>query len=225
MYNGYEIAPRPATVQEMANFLLLKCGSTLIQTVGKNWISNFVKWHPQLTTKFSRHYNYECAKFEDQKVIRKWFDCVQNAILQYGIIPEDIYNFDETAMGLIATARVVTKAGTDSQKPLLQPGNHEWVTVIESINALGCVTAQRRINGSTLRQRLNAASTTDTDKRHQHARQAISDVKQTPIKPLHRLDRFFLLSRFDILVDRLLPSLDRNIISLLSTSYRAVTTA
>ncbi|OJJ80449.1 uncharacterized protein ASPGLDRAFT_1502670 [Aspergillus glaucus CBS 516.65] len=48
-------------------------------------------------------------------------------------------------------------------------------------------------DGSTPHQQLNAASTTDTDKRHKYARQDIGDVKKTPIKPLLPLDRLPLL--------------------------------
>ena len=59
--------------------------------------------------------------------------------MQYRILSEDIYNFDETgfAMGLIATAKVVTRAEFYGRRSLLQPGNREWVTVIECANASG----------------------------------------------------------------------------------------
>ena len=62
-------APRPASVQEMANILLLARGQTPSQTVGKNWVTNFVKRHSELATRFSRRYNYERAKIEDPKII------------------------------------------------------------------------------------------------------------------------------------------------------------
>ena len=54
---------------------------------------------------------------------------------------DDIYNFDETgfAMGAIATAKVITRAEYYGRRKLLQPGNREWVTIIESINASGWV--------------------------------------------------------------------------------------
>jgi hypothetical protein len=76
---------------------------------------------------------------EDPKVIQAWFDLVQKTILQYGITPVDIYNFDETgfAMGLTATAKVITRAEYYGKRALLQPGNREWVTVIECISAAG----------------------------------------------------------------------------------------
>ena len=64
---------------------------------------------------------------------------MQHTILQYGIAPDDIYNFDETgfAMGLTATAKVVTRSEYYGWRSLLQPGNCEWVTAIEAISASG----------------------------------------------------------------------------------------
>ena len=134
-------APRPTAVREMADLLLAARGSTPVQTVGDNWPTNFVKRHSELSTRFSRRYNYERAKCEDPKIIQGWFDCVQRTILQYGIDPDDIYNFDETgfAMGLTATAKVVTRSEFYGRRSLLQPGNREWVTIIEAISASGWV--------------------------------------------------------------------------------------
>ncbi len=56
-----------------------------------------------------------------------------------GIQPGHVYNVDETgfAMGLIATAKVVTRAEYYGWRAVLQPGNREWVTIIESISADG----------------------------------------------------------------------------------------
>ncbi|ODM17344.1 hypothetical protein SI65_07019 [Aspergillus cristatus] len=62
-------------------------------------------------------------------------------IIQYGILSEDIYNFDETgfAMGLTATQKVVIRSEYYGRRSVSQPGNREWVTTIESINASGWV--------------------------------------------------------------------------------------
>ena len=105
----------------MANLLLSTRGTTPIQTVGKNWVSTYVKRHPELDTRFSRRYNYKRAKCEDPKIIMEWFDLVQKTILKYGIQEDDIYNFDETgfAMGLTATAKVITRAKYYSRRSLL----------------------------------------------------------------------------------------------------------
>jgi hypothetical protein len=132
-------APRPSMVADMANLLLAKRGETPIQTVGVNWTTTFVKRHPNLSSRYSKRYNYERAKNEDPKIIQAWFDLVQRTILQYGITPSDIYNFDETgfAMGQTSSAKVITRADYYGKRGLLQPGNREWVTVIECISAAG----------------------------------------------------------------------------------------
>ena len=93
----------------------------------------------ELKTRFSRRYNHQRAKCEDPKIIQEWFNRVQITIMQHGIALEDIYNFDETgfAMGLVATAKVVTRAEMTGKPFLVQPGNREWVTSIECINSGG----------------------------------------------------------------------------------------
>ena len=109
------------------------------QQVGENWVTNLIKRRPEIDSKFSRKYNYERAKCEDTKIIGEYFDRVQEAILHYGILSEDIYNFDETgfAMGLCATAKVITRSDRYTRPKLLQPGNREWVTSIEAVNSTG----------------------------------------------------------------------------------------
>jgi hypothetical protein len=116
-------APRPAHIREMANILLSERGSPNPQTVGINCLYNFIKRRGELESRFPRRYNYQRAKCEDPKVIKEWFNRVKITIMQHRISYEDIYNFDETgyAMGLVATAKVVTRAETDlhTVKPLL----------------------------------------------------------------------------------------------------------
>ncbi|KAJ5164703.1 uncharacterized protein N7500_006533 [Penicillium coprophilum] len=57
-------APRPTTVQEIANLLLQQRRTTpVILTY------NFIQRYPLLSSRFSRRYNYERAKCEDPKII------------------------------------------------------------------------------------------------------------------------------------------------------------
>ena len=125
----------------MASILLSGRGSSNIQPVGRNWVSNFTKHHDSIKTSFSQCYDYQCAKCEDPKTIKEWFDLVQIPIMQYGIAFKDIYNFDETgyAMGLCSTAKVVTRASMYGRCQVIQPGNREWVTSIECVNSTGWV--------------------------------------------------------------------------------------
>jgi hypothetical protein len=131
-------APRPPMVCSMANLLLAATGNDV---VGKCWVTNFIKRTPAIQTRFSRRYNYSRALQEDPRIIREWFKYVEDTITQYGILPEDIYNFDETgfAMGLVSTAKVVTRAEYYGRRSVIQPGNREWVTTVEAINACGWV--------------------------------------------------------------------------------------
>ena len=107
-------------------------------TIGINWPTNFTNRRPELKSKFNRKYDYERALCEDPEKIHTWFRLVRNIREKYGILDEDIYNFDETGymLGIASTCKVITSV--DRAKPKqLQPGNREWVTAIECVNASG----------------------------------------------------------------------------------------
>ena len=128
--------PRMSIVEDMANRLLATRDAP---RVGTHWASNFVKRRPELQTHFQRKYNYQRAKCEDPEVIRSWFELVRNTIAKYGINDADIYKFDETGfmMGVISTAMVVTSSEGRAKAKKIQPGNREWVTVIQGVNSQG----------------------------------------------------------------------------------------
>ena len=86
-----------------------------------------MKRYSELSSRFSRRYNYERAKYEDPKVIREWFTLMQKTIIENGIDSDDIYNFDETgfAIGLTTTAKVITRAEYYGRRVVLQPRNRE----------------------------------------------------------------------------------------------------
>jgi hypothetical protein len=128
--------PRLADVEDMANRLLAERDAP---AVGQRWASNFVKRQPELRTRFLRRYDHKRAQCEDPETIRAWFTLVKNIIAKYGVVDADIYNFDETGfmMGIITTGMVVTSAERRSNTKLVQPGNREWVTVIQGVNAQG----------------------------------------------------------------------------------------
>lgn len=123
----------------MANVILQADNLSGYTPVGKNWVTNFTYQRPELKSRFARKYNHQRAKCEDLKVIITWFEVLQQTRMQYGILDEDIFNFDETgfAMGLIATSKVVARSDMPGKPHLVQPGNREWVTAIECINASG----------------------------------------------------------------------------------------
>ncbi len=128
--------PRLCGVEDMANRLLADRDAL---PVGPRWASNFVKRHKELKTRFTRRYDYQRAQCEDPTLILGWFQLVRDTIAKYGIAESDIHNFDETGfmMGVISTAMVVTSSERSGRPKLAQPGNREWVTVIQSINSQG----------------------------------------------------------------------------------------
>jgi DDE superfamily endonuclease/helix-turn-helix, Psq domain len=128
--------PRLSGVEDMANRLLMERNAG---RVGTRWANNFIKRQPELKLRFSRGYDYQRAKCEDRTLVSGWFALLKNTIAKYGILDDDIYNFDETGfmMGVITTSMVVTRAERNGMAKLKQPGNREWVTVIQGVNALG----------------------------------------------------------------------------------------
>lgn len=89
--------------------------------------------------KWNRKFNSQRARCEDPVTIGAWFKLVQETRLKYGILDEDTYNFDETGfmMGVAATSKVVTSSSTIGRAVTIQPGDREWVTTIEGVNASG----------------------------------------------------------------------------------------
>jgi hypothetical protein len=120
----------------MANSLRAERG---LGHVGLNWPSTFVKRQPELIVKFNRKYDYKRALCEDSGVVQGWFSLVANIKAKYGIQDDDTYNFDEAGfmMGQISTGAVVTASERRGRPKAVQPGNREWTTVIQGINAKG----------------------------------------------------------------------------------------
>jgi len=132
--------PRIRVVREMTDLLVAQHRkSTPVRPVGQNWVRGLINRHDTLKSKYNRKYDYQRAKYKDPELIRGWFQRIQATKAEYGILEDDIYNFDETGfqMGVIATAKVVTGTDRAGRPRTTQPGNREWVTVIETICARG----------------------------------------------------------------------------------------
>jgi len=129
-------APTLGAVRDMADKLLAARDAG---HVGKNWPTNFIKRTDRLITRFNRPYDRQRALCEDPEKIRAWFELIARTKATYGICDDDTYNFDETGfmMGKISSQLVVTGSEKRSRPKTIQPGNREWVTVIQGINATG----------------------------------------------------------------------------------------
>jgi hypothetical protein len=130
------LAPTKDIVRDMSDRLLRERSG---KPTGKNWVDNFIKRTPELKTRLSRPYDRQRALCEDPCVINPWFTLVQSFKEKYGIQDDDMFNFDETGfmMGVISSQLVVTSSEMPGKRKTVQPGNREWVTVIQGVNAAG----------------------------------------------------------------------------------------
>ena len=131
---GY--APNLPCVGDMASQISLARGG---KRAGINWPRKFVNRHPALKTRLNRRLDYQRALNEDPKIIEEWFNLVRNFKAKYGIVDDDVFNFDETGflMGMISTQLVVTGSERRNRPRAIQPGDREWVTAIVGVNAAG----------------------------------------------------------------------------------------
>jgi hypothetical protein len=148
--------PRLALVKDMAGLLLAqRSPSDTVRPVGQCWISRFIARHDTLKKKYNRKFDYQRALCEEPKLIRSWFERLQAVIEKYGIHEDDIFNFDETGfqMGILSTAKVVTGSDRVGKPFSIQPGNREWVTLIECICTRGIAIPPIVIFQAALHQR------------------------------------------------------------------------
>ena len=110
--------------------------------VGKRWAERFVTRSPELKMAFNRAKDRQRILQEDPAVIGAWFKLVEETKAKYGVHDDDVHNFDEAGfqMGVIGTMKVVTGAERRARPDLIQPGNREWVTLIQSVCAAGYAT-------------------------------------------------------------------------------------
>jgi len=140
---GYIRQMADLLIRERGSYALLDPSITAIPasdtTVGENWVRRFLYRHPSLRSRYSRKYDYKRALCEDPEKVLAWLRRVQKVVEAKGVLDCDIYNFDETGfqMGVASTAKVVTRSDRKNRPVVVQPGNREWVTVIECINSTG----------------------------------------------------------------------------------------
>jgi hypothetical protein len=132
------VPPSKLHVRDMADRLLRDRGG---EPVGKNWVDRFIKRTPELRTRWTRPYDHQRALCEDPAIIEPWFTLVQNMKAKYGIVDDDMYNFDESGflMGKISSQLVVTGIEKPGKAKKLQPGDREWTTLIQGVSATGRV--------------------------------------------------------------------------------------
>ena len=109
--------------------------------LGHDWLSGFLLRHPAIKSCWSRCLENACVRSTDSKGIWKWFNRLLEAVQEYRISPNLIFNMDETGFlfGQGGSQRVLVPAGDPASRFKAQPGNRESATVIECIGSGGQV--------------------------------------------------------------------------------------
>jgi hypothetical protein len=127
------LAPAPVIVRQMVERIT---GAP----VSSAWCARFTQRHPDLATGNLARIDKVRVQAEDPEVIQGFFDRLQHARAEYGVLTCNTYNFDEKGfmLGLgHATKRMYSKQAMRNEARAAQDGNREMVSVIACICADG----------------------------------------------------------------------------------------
>lgn len=123
-------------LRAMATELLVAKGDTA--DLGVHWTDQFLHRHPELRTKFVTGLDKERAEAEDPDIFKDWFELYKATVQKYSVKPQNRYNMDEKGimMGFIGKVKVIISK-YEKKVYMVQPGNREWVSLIECISLDG----------------------------------------------------------------------------------------
>jgi 4-hydroxybenzoate polyprenyltransferase len=128
--------PSPARTLDMARRILAMNKDT--KPLGKDWVQKFKQRHPRVTSCIGKKIDAKRIQGTQPDAIREFYDRFEATQINYGVIPENIWNMDEHGIALgICTNSIVLAASGKKHTKVQAPENREWVTIIETISALG----------------------------------------------------------------------------------------
>lgn len=122
-----------SAVETFAEQMLRAKGDS--KPLGTNWYQHFLKRHPSLRTSRSRTLDQARRDASDPEVLQAWFSLFLATVTQLGIPQSDWYNMDEKGFmkGVGDNVKVIISRH-DKEAFVVQPGNRDWVTIIETIS-------------------------------------------------------------------------------------------
>jgi hypothetical protein len=88
--------------------------------------------------KIGRKIDYQRVENTQPKVLKPWFNAFKALVDQYQVKSENIWNMDESRLGLGRCTNQRVIRGSHSKRLYVKsPKTREWVTIIEVINAIG----------------------------------------------------------------------------------------
>lgn len=108
--------------------------------LGEHWISRFLDRHTDIAYRYSARVENERAAAGKPETINSFFDRLSEVRSRHKILPGDTYNVDEKgfAIGQAKQNKVLVRRHRKTSR-IRQPGNQEWVSVIECVSAIGKV--------------------------------------------------------------------------------------
>jgi hypothetical protein len=105
---------------------------------GKNWAQAFGKRHSELKSKRVRSIDWKRHEIHIYDKITEWFDVIGKVLQDPAILPENVYNMDETGVMLSMLGSVKVLVGKDDLRGHRGAGvKRTLVTAIECISADG----------------------------------------------------------------------------------------
>ncbi|KAJ6256465.1 hypothetical protein Dda_8327 [Drechslerella dactyloides] len=101
--------------------------------IRKNWVTRFLKRHPELTTVRSRMLEDKRGKANDIKAIIEWFTLFNCLVRKHKILPQNIWNMDEKGfmIGWAKAANVIVPTAHKRQRFCVHDGGRESVNMVD----------------------------------------------------------------------------------------------
>ncbi|KAI1665637.1 DDE superfamily endonuclease [Pyrenophora tritici-repentis] len=107
---------------------------------GKNWAQAFGKRHPELKAKRIRSIDWKRHEIYIYTKVTEWFEVIGKVLQDLAILPENVYNVDETGVMLSMLGSVKVLVGREDIRGYRGAGvKRTMVTAIECISANGRV--------------------------------------------------------------------------------------
>jgi hypothetical protein len=110
----------------------------VIKAPSKNWAQAFQKRHPALRSRRVRPMAWERHENNIYDKITHWFEVIREVLQDPAILPENVYNMDETGVMLCMLGSIQVLVSRDDPRDYRRAGvKRTMVTAIECISANG----------------------------------------------------------------------------------------
>jgi hypothetical protein len=143
--NGY---PLPVKFLRSLALIIVRQRSSVFQTTvpslkipppGKSWPQGFYRRHPQLKARRLRAIDWKRDDRQIEDKVRHWFAIIGRELADPAILPENVYNMDETGVLLSVLNSLKVLVGRDDLR------KHRGTTVKRTlVTAIECISADGR---------------------------------------------------------------------------------